>query len=947
MKEVQFPHLPKHTVVRKLSKINCTITLALCLFSWQSTAFESADELYETALISYQNQDIDSSIIHLKNALKQQKNHLAARILLAQAFLANGDGALAEIELNKANLYNADKNRLVTLFAHAYILQHKYDEVMRVTKPANRSQSIEIKLLEFRGQALIGQKLYRSADKVFASALEIAPNNQLALLGRAQIALNSSNPTLALELVERSLNNPAPFVNGWIFKSNVLSKLGQAAEAFAAIETALTIDNSHMAAQLTKAMLHIDRQEYALAEPHVDFILSKIPNEPRAGYLKAIINASLKNIDDELGNKKLSEVMATLSAVPKEIMKNTPDYYFLAGLTNFQYGNLDDAKRYLETYLTYVNMHLDSIDMIARINLQQGNTIAARNLLKKANIAHPKNPNVLTLLGMVYLQLNENKQAEYYFKEVLDISPNSEIGITNLARSKMQSGEYQSAVEALLSIKDNKVNSIQTKLLLIDSYEVGKTYDKAIKIAQELIATYPEDSYFQQRLGSLYGWNNQMVLARESFKKSLQLDTTNIAAVVHLARMDVIENNAKNALTLLQNKLQEFPENALLMAEISNVYIVNNNLKDALIWINKAHSRSPNNFYILSKLANALVSDKQLNKAIEYVDLFIGQNTNSPDPLRLIANLYQQKNQHQQAVLALREFVKKSNNKSNAYIVLAKAQIQAGDKTSAIQSYKKAIVDEQSSVPAHIGLVNLVIENKDETLALNLIRNLKQLTGSKSLEQVLLGELYFALNNISKAKKHYFNALEISDQKQAIIGLYRSFKKENQLNKAIPHLKAWLVKHPNDLAIEVSLADSYKQSGDLKQAAENYELLLNKHGELPILLNNIANIYYALNEKEKARVHALQAYNYVKDNVAIIDTYAWIESRLGNYEKALPLFRYALTKDYGNAAIKYHLAVTLDKLNRRAEAKGYLLESVDSHQHFHEKEQAKSLLATW
>jgi hypothetical protein len=39
--------------------------------------------------------------------------------------------------------------------------------------------------------------------------------------------------------------------------------------------------------------------------------------------------------------------------------------------------------------------------------------------------------------------------------------------------------------------------------------------------------------------------------------------------------------------------------------------------------------------------------------------------------------------------------------------------------------------------------------------------------------------------------------------------------------------------------------------------------------------------------------------------------------------------------------------VTLQKLNRTAEAKDFLIEAIDSEQFFSEKEQAKKLLATW
>ena len=216
------------------------------------------------------------------------------------------------------------------------------------------------------------------------------------------------------------------------------------------------------------------------------------------------------------------------------------------------------------------------------------------------------------------------------------------------------------------------------------------------------------------------------------------------------------------------------------------------------------------------------------------------------------------------------------------------------------------------------------------------------------LQATLLGDLYLALDNTQKSKKYYLTALQYdADQKQAILGLYRSYKRDQQLAQVIPYLEAWLVKTPDDLHIEISLADSYKGSGQWQKSADYYESLLTKYGQRPILLNNLAGVYFALEQHDKAKKYAEQAYGYLNGNVAIIDTLAWIESRMGNHKRALALFRQALIKDFGNAETKYHLAVTLFALDRKVEAKNYLIESVESQQMFSEKAEAKALLADW
>lgn len=929
---------------------NLRISLFTLLWvSATSLASESLDASYEDALIAFQNDEFSSAIIHLKNIIQQDPNHMPTRVLMAQTLIAQGNGAAAQVELDRARDGRVDDDRLITLFGQAYLLQGKYDEALNVATQGERDEKIEIELSLIRGQAYIGKKQYQLADKAFSAALYLKPNNQLALLGRAQVALQESNVQQALTYIDLSLASVKPFINGWILKAKILHSLGNKDGALQAIDEALLIDKNHMSARLTKAMLHIEKGQYKEALPHVDFILSEIPNEPRASYLKAIINASLPNeargSDSE--NKKLTDVITTLSAVPPEMMKLTPDYYFLAGLTNFQYGNLNDARRYLTNYLKYVEFDIDTVRMIATIDIEQGEFNSARHLLTKTNVARPGNPDILTLLGLTYLNLDNSEKAQFYFEKVLDSYPNSPVGVSNLARSKMQSGDYQSAIEALSEIKDDEINGTQIKLLLIDAYQNTKKFNEAIKIATILITEFPKQSYFQQRIGILYGLSNQLIKAREAFEKSLTLDESNIIAMIHLARMDNIAGNHDKTLTFLQNQLSKFEKNTLLMTEIADTYLFKNDVENALLWMQRAYAEEPSDFYIANRLSRIFAKQNKLEEATDVIDQYIGSHPKNTQALLAIARLYQQQNKHQQAILALRDYVEKSYKTPNAMVLLAKAQLKAKDKLGAIKTYKKAIITDDTFLPAYLGLVQLTIENKDEAFSLSLISSIAKLTESQSLPLVLKGDLYLALDENSKATNYYKKALRISDQKQAVIGLYRSYKQGNNIKKAIPVLKKWISKYPDDMLVGISLADSYKGNQQLQKSADTYHGLIKKYGSLPILLNNIASVEFALGNKEQAKKYAEKAHEYLPDNVTIIDTLAWIKSQMGEYKQAIALFRIALIKDFDNAEVKYHIAVTLAALSRKVEAKKYLIDAIDSEQEFPEKTDAIALLKSW
>ena len=927
-----------------------TSLFSLALISTVSFSNDNIDASYEKALISFQNDAFSSALIHLKNIIQENPIHMPSRVLMAQILIKQGNGAAAQVELDRAREGKVDNDRLITLYAQASLLQGKYDDALKVAKLGQRNTKIETELLLIRGQAYIGKKQYMLADKAFVTALKLQPKNQFALLGRSQIALLNSQVNQALTYINLSLTSVKPFINGWILKSKILHRLGDKENALLAIDQALKINSQHLSARLTKAMLHIEQKEYQQAIPHVDYIIAEIPNEPRALYLKAIININVSNDDTFSGTSdknKLTEVITTLAAIPPEVMKNTPDYYFLAGLTNFQFGNLNDAYRYLSDYLKYVEFDIDTVRMLATIEIQQGELNSARHLLSKTNVARPGNRNILTLLGLTYLQLEDSVKAQFYFEKVVNSFPQSAVNVSNLARSKMQSGDYQAAIEVLSSLTDNNINSTQIKLLLIDSYQKTEKYSNAISIAQALIVEFPNDSYFQQRIGMLYGLDGQLFKARNAFEQALTLNAKNIVAMVHLARMDNIAGDFDKALKFLQNKLDIFDKNTLLMTEISDSYLFKKDINNALLWIQKSYAQDPNDFYIVSKLSRILAKQNKLDEAVDVIDEYIGLHPKQPQPLLTIAKLYQQQNKHEKAILALRDYVEKSRKKAKAFVVLAKAQLLAKDNLGAISSYKKAMIADDIFLPAYLGLVNITIKNKDESFTLSLISSIADITQSKSLPWVLKGDLYLATGDRKQSIKFYQQALKASDQKQAILGLYRNYKQLDQLHSALPPLKAWLAKYPNDMLVAIALADSYKGTNQLQKSANYYQALIDKHGPLPILLNNIASVEFALGNTKAASMYAEKAYEYLPENVTIIDTIAWIKSQMGEHKKAIALFRLALTKDFDNAEVKYHLAITLFALSRKVEAKKYLIEAVDSDQVFPEKKAATELLKSW
>mgnify|MGYP000067747764 CR=1 FL=1 len=122
-----------------------------------------ANTAYEDALKSFHQKEYSTTIIHIKNALKEDIDHVPSRILLAETLVAQGKGEVAETEIYELQARGVDFNQIIALLAQSLILQNKYQRVLEVATPGYRGNHIESLILFTRGQAYLGLNQLRQA----------------------------------------------------------------------------------------------------------------------------------------------------------------------------------------------------------------------------------------------------------------------------------------------------------------------------------------------------------------------------------------------------------------------------------------------------------------------------------------------------------------------------------------------------------------------------------------------------------------------------------------------------------------------------------------------------------------------------------------------------------------------------------------------------------------
>ncbi|MBA1331502.1 hypothetical protein QQ73_10225 [Candidatus Endoriftia persephone str. Guaymas] len=106
-----------------------------------------------------QNDEPAKAIIELKNVLQSNASNDQARVMLADSYLAVGDGKSAEKELKKAAELGVPESDLLSRKAQALLAQRQYDRILEELDPQQISGSDRKYLLVAYAEARLAKRV--------------------------------------------------------------------------------------------------------------------------------------------------------------------------------------------------------------------------------------------------------------------------------------------------------------------------------------------------------------------------------------------------------------------------------------------------------------------------------------------------------------------------------------------------------------------------------------------------------------------------------------------------------------------------------------------------------------------------------------------------------------------------------------------------------------------
>jgi tetratricopeptide (TPR) repeat protein len=487
---------------------------------------------------------------------------------------------------------------------------------------------------------------------------------------------------------------------------------------------------------------------------------------------------------------------------------------------------------------------------------------------EKALQFKPDEPAINFKLAEILARANQSDKALEYGMKAVEGDPNNKYYHLLIAEVYSKQNKPQKAAAVLESLMSNSESSQHYILDLASMYLNAQDFDNALAALDQAEEYYGVVEQLTVQKQRIYLRKNNLEKALEEGKKLIDAHPGNSEYV--LALVEILYNNGRtdDALALVQESLQQYPNQPDLQLGAYTLYKEKNDRKKALKHLRLAFDNPDLEGEI---------------KAKTYADILQEIKTNDRD--RLLDELQGMMMEHHP-------------NDPAVLTVLGDRMLSLDKKERALDFYTHAVAVKQDDPHVMQSVITLKFE-----LAEN-FQEVERYTAMGVDEFPDKAEFWFFDGTAKLAQKKYGEAKE-------------SLGKAEKLNKG---------KNKNlDQLIYGQLGDTYHGLGEEEKAYEAYDkgLAINPNDEH--ILNNYAYFLSLSKIKlDKARQMSEKLVRRFPSNATYLDTHAWVLFQLEEFEAAKTYMERALEAESNPSGIMYeHYGDILYQLGKKNEAVKY------------------------
>lgn len=924
--------VPRYRVedARRASRFICTLFAALLVTACDPPSPQQ--QLAEAKKLRERG-DTPSAIVLLKNVLKAEPENGEARLILGTIFREYGRRQVAEHHFRAALQANVDPKVVLPLLAQALFEQAEFQKVVEATRSSDFGEAAQQpEVLSYRGHALLSLERPDEAAVSFEEALNRRPEFAPALLGQTRLALLRQDAPRARAFIDRAIAADSSSIDAWLLKGDIEKTLRNGDAALAAYQKARDLKPDGLAANLNLASTHMERGELDAARKCIDTILRVAPDAAAGHYLLGLLEFQSGNY------------VAAGEAVQR-VLRVAPGHLpalALSGAIAYATGANDIAERRLANAVaSYQGASVYLRKLYAAALLKSGKVPQAVKELETVLSIAPDDPAALAMYAGAKYHTRDMAVAQKYFELALKQQPRSSQMRAGLGLARLAAGDTDRALadlEAAVGLGGTSADGYLVATLIS-----LRQHEKALQAIGRLETARPRDPLTYNLKGSALFATGNRSAARQAFERALELDPSQVAAVVNLGRLDVLDGNAPAAQKRFEKMLERDPESVAVLLAFSDFTASLGDRKEALRLASRAAQLKPKAPAPALAMSKLYFAEGDYARAAPTARMALNASPGNAEALNLLAQSLLLLGQRTLALETYMTFVSWHPNSADAYYGLARAQVADAQLFAAQRALHRALELRPNFPEAIVALsdVQLRLGRTDE--ARKVAAETQARMPKASLGLVIAGDVAMAENRVDQGIRAYEAAFAAENSSSTLVKLLGALRTDGREAAADALTAKWLKSNPADLDILYVTADSAIRRKDYSAAAEVYRAVLRLEPSKLEVLHNLGWVYERMNDPRALEV-AERAYRIAPTDPGVLHNLGRLLIVNGDASRAASLLEKARLAAPDSQLIRYQLALAYVASGGNSLARAELKQLLRGQQEFPEREAAMELL---
>ena len=880
------------------------------------------------------NGEYRAAYIESKKVLQNDSTNGQAWLTLGKASIMMGSPKDAITDLQNAKKYGVSQSEWQIPMGRALLLTQGFNTLLNTLAPSEaRSEADKARVEVLQGDAYLGLRQPDKAKLLYQSALSRESNDPQALVGLAKLAAGDNDLDAANKYVQQAIASAPEDATAWILKGDLAFNAQDYAGAETDYEKSLSVKDSERLPQqqyyatvrIADAQIQLNKLDMAMV--NIGTLEKMSPEQPYPHYLHAVVLYKQSHYADAV-----TQLQQVLRVVP-----NSEPAQLLMGAVNYAQGNYSQADMYLSNVLGLNDKNEAARKLLAITLYKEGQSRQALQVLRPAI---PGKPSDAQLMALIEKNAAESVNPSGNTEQPQQGSPPDK-QLTDIEKA-IAAGDIDEAIRLAKALPTTTTSQeAQRYTLLVLAYLQNRRPDQAVGVAAEYVKKYPKLSSAHLLHGTALAAAGDRAQARAEYTQAYHLDPKNIAALMSLGSLDMVEKNYKEALAQYQLVLKADPGNAVAMTAAGRVMVAMGDRAEAMDWFKRAIKAAPKAIDPYVDLIALYTSSGQFDDAISMAKTLNDIAPNNPRALNALGIAELESGKYKDALVPLQQSVKLAPHVALYRTNLARAQLldgQAKEAEANLEQVNKAAPDDVTNASL---LALLKLKNDDMTGALSVARALQTHPQSRVAGLALEGDLYMEKKRYAEAVKVFQSGLKLDYIRPLVV---KSFLAANAggMKDADSGLLTWLGSHPDDTAMRLLLGEYYMNHAQYDQADIQLQSVIKEFPDNIVALNDLAWIY-TLQNNPKAVDLAEHAHQIAPTSASVTDTYGWALVLNGQADKALPLLQAAVKQFPEVPTMRYHLAVAQSRSGDKSGARMNLQMALKSSQNFPERAAADKL----